>query len=64
MSALEAFATSARLETSIRLDKRKKELTAQKEELLRQSKAKLAAQENVKSHIEKLLKVRQFMFEY
>ncbi|OAX43480.1 hypothetical protein K503DRAFT_847146 [Rhizopogon vinicolor AM-OR11-026] len=39
-----------------RLDQRRKELTAQKEELLKQSKLKLATVESVKTQIESLMK--------
>jgi len=41
-----------------RLDQNRKDLTAQKEELLKQSKLKLATVESVKIQIESLMKVR------
>jgi THO complex subunit 5 len=41
-----------------RLDQKRKELTAQKEELLKHSKLKLATVESVKTQIESLMKVR------
>ncbi len=41
-----------------RLDLRRKELVKEKEALLKESKAKLATMESVKSHIDTLMKVR------
>jgi THO complex subunit 5 len=41
-----------------RLDQKRKELSAQKEDLLKQSKLKLATVESVKTQIESLMKVR------
>ena len=40
-----------------RLDQKHKELTRQKEELLKESKAKLATMDNVKAQIDSLIKV-------
>ena len=42
---------------SDRLDQKHKELLQQKEELLKESKAKLATMETVKAHIDTLMKV-------
>jgi hypothetical protein len=43
-----------------RLDQRKRDLIKQKEELLKESKAKAATADNVKSQIDHLIKVRHF----
>jgi THO complex subunit 5 len=44
-----------------RLDQKRKELTAQKEDLLKHSKLKLATVESVKTQIESLMKVRTIL---
>ena len=44
-----------------RLDLKRKELLKEKEALLKESKAKLATMESVKSHIDTLMKVRPFL---
>ena len=51
---------SSFLHTEYRLEKRRKELQQQKDDLIKETKAKVAAIDNVRSQLDIFLKVRNF----